>query len=135
MLYVTTTLPELEPVKTPVEEILPLPVPFVVVQVPPDGVAVKTVLPLTHTSLTEEVIVGPEVTVKVAVSVQPLLLVKVMSVVPTVTGVTTPEAFIVATDVALEFHPFVPNAVPLAESVTDEPPAVAVRVPEIIGFA
>jgi hypothetical protein len=135
LLYVTTTLPELEPVKTPVEEILPLPVPLVVVHVPPDGVAVKVILPFSQTSLTVEVIDGPVVTVKVAVSVHPLLLVNVMSVVPTETGVTTPEASIVATEVALEFHPFVPNAVPVADKLTDEPPAVAVKVPEIDGLA
>ena len=105
------------------------------VHVPPDGVAVKVILPLTHTSLTVEVIAGPAVTVKVAVSVHPLLLVNVISVVPTATGVTTPEALIVATEVELELQPFVPNAVPLAERVTDEPPAVAVKVPEIDGLA
>ena len=114
---------------------LPVPVPFVVVQLPPAGVAVNVILPSSHTSVTVEVIDGAAVTVNVTVSSHPLIFVKVISVVPAAPGVTSPEALIVATEVALEFHPFVPNAVPLAESVTDEPPAVAVRVPEIIGFA
>jgi hypothetical protein len=113
---------------------LPVPVTFDVVQLPPAGVAVNVTLPSSHTSVTVEVIDGAAVTVNVTVSVHPLVFVKVISVVPEASGVTSPEALIVATDVVLEFHPFVPNAVPLAERVTDDPPAVAVKVPDIVGF-
>ena len=56
-------------------------------------------------------------------------------VLPAVSGVTTPAELMVATVELLEFHPFVPNAVPLPESVTEEPPAVAVKEPEIVGLA
>jgi hypothetical protein len=134
LVYVTTTLPELEAVKTPVDPMLPAPVPFDVVQLPPAGVAVNVKLPSSHTSVTVEVIDGAAVTVNVTVSSHPLVFVKVISVVPAAPGVTSPEALIVATDVVLEFQPFVPNAVPLAERVTDDPPAVAVNVPDIVGF-
>jgi len=58
----------------------------------------------------------------------------VIVVLPAVSGVTTPAELMVATAELLEFHPFVPNAVPLAERVTDDPPAVAVNVPDIVGF-
>jgi hypothetical protein len=62
-------------------------------------------------------------------------LVKVIVVLPAVSGVTTPAELMVATAELLEFHPFVPNAVPVADSVTVLPSAVAVKEPEIVGLA
>jgi hypothetical protein len=113
---------------------LPVPVTFDVVQLPPAGVAVNVTLPSSHTSVTVEVIDGAALTTKSAVVEQPLLFVKVIVVVPGDNGSTTPPALIVAKDVLLDDQPFMPNAVPLAERVTDDPPAVAVKVPDIVGF-
>ena len=60
---------------------------------------------------------------------------KAIVVFPAVSGFTTPAELIVATAVLLELHPFVPNAVPVADKVTELPPAVAVNEPEITGLA
>ena len=114
---------------------LPVPVTFVVVQLPPAGVAVNVTLPSSHTSVTVEVIDGAALTTKSAVVGQPLLLVKVIVVVPGDNGSTTPAALIVAKDGLLDDQPFVPKGVPVAVNVTSLPPAIPVKDPEITGFA
>ena len=103
--------------------------------VPPVGVAVKLIDPPLQASVVVEVIDGAALTVKVSEVEHPLLLVKVIVVVPEDNGVTTPDELIVATEVLLELQPLVPKAVPVAVNVTEEPPAVANNVPEIEGFA
>ena len=116
---------------------LPVPVTFDVVQLPPAGVAVNVILPSSHTSVTVEVIDGAAVTTKSAVVEQPLLLVKVIVVVPGDIGSTTPfplTTLIVAKDVLLDDQP-VPKGVPVAVNVTSLPPAIPVKDPEITGFA
>ena len=50
------------------DPMLPVPVPFDVVQLPPAGVAVNVKLPSSHTSVTVEVIDRAAVTVNVTVS-------------------------------------------------------------------
>jgi hypothetical protein len=135
LVYVTTTLPALEAVKTPVEGFTEPTAEEGELQIPPEGVAVSVTLPFKQTSLTVEVMVGAALTVKVSEAEHPLLLVKVIVVVPEDNGVTTPDELIVATEVLLELQPLVPKAVPVAVNVTEEPPAVANNVPEIEGFA
>ena len=104
------------------------------VQVPPAGVAVRVIPPLTHTSITVDVIEGASVTTKVTSDVQLLTFLNDIVVLPAECGVTTPAELIVATAMSLEFHPLFPNAVLVAESVTRSPPAVAVKDPEIVDF-
>ena len=91
-------------------------------------------LPLTQTSLTVEVIDGASVTTNVSSVIQLFTFLNDMVVFPAVSGVTTPAELIVATPRLLEDHPLVPNAVPVAESVTASPPAVAVKAPEMVDF-
>jgi hypothetical protein len=78
--------------------------------------------------------VVPVITVIVSVSVQPLLFVNVMLVVPTVKPVTTPFGLIVATAVFEETHALLDAAVVVAVNVMDSP-APTVVVPEITGKA
>ena len=111
-----------------------MPVPFVVVHVPPGGVAVRDMLPFTQTSLTVDVIDGASVTTNVSSVIQLFMFLNDIVVFPAVSGVTKPAEVIVATPVLLEDHPLVPNAEPVAESVTASPPAVAVKDPEIVDF-
>ena len=103
--------------------------------VPPVGVAVKLIEPPAQMSVVVDVIDGAALTVKVAVAEQPLLLVKVMSAVPTETGVTTPVALTEAMAVLLEVHGLFAAAVPVALKLTVLPPAIPDNVPEITGFA
>ena len=117
------------------EPILPVPVPLVVVQVPPDGVAVKLIDPPIHTSVVVDVIDGAALTVKVSSEEQPLLLVKVISDVPTDNGLTTPVLLTVAIAVLLEVHGLLAAAVPVALNVTSLPLDIPVNVPEMTGFA
>jgi hypothetical protein len=104
-------------------------------QVPPVGVAVKLIEPFLHTSVVVEVIDGAALTVKVASEEQPLLLVKVIVVVPEDNGVTTPVLLTVAIAVLLEVHGLLVAAVPVALKLTVLPPAMPDNVPEITGFA
>ena len=81
-----------------------------------------------------DVIEGASVTTKVTSDSQLLTFLNDMTVLPAVCGVTSPAELIVATAGSLEFHPFVPNAVPVADRLTVLPPAVAVKEPEITDF-
>jgi hypothetical protein len=91
--------------------------------------------PFLHTSVVVEVIDGAALTVKVASEEQPLLLVKVIVVVPEDNGVTTPVLLTVAIAVLLEVHGLLVAAVPVALKLTVLPPAMPDNVPEITGFA
>ena len=114
---------------------LPAPVPLVVLQIPPEGVAVSVTLPFKQTSLTVEVMVGAALTVKVSEAEHPLLLVKVIVVVPEDNGVTTPVVLTVAIAALLEVQGLLVAAVPVALRLTVLPPAIPDNVPEISGFA
>ena len=135
MVYVTTTLPALDAVKTPVEGFTEPTAEEGELHVPPEGVAVKLIEPPLQASVVVEVIDGAALTVKVSEDEHPLLLVKVIVVVPEDKGVTTPVVLTVAIAVLLEVHGLLVAAVPVALKLTVLPPAMPDNVPEITGFA
>ena len=80
------------------------------------------------------VIVGKGFTVTVAVILQPLLFVYVITLVPAATPVTTPVLLTVATVGVPEIHGFVTAAVPEPVNVVVEP-TQTLNVPVIVGAA
>jgi hypothetical protein len=135
LVYVTTTLPELEAVKTPVEALIEPTAEDGTVQLPPAGLAVKLIEPPLQASVTVEVIDGAALTTKLATEEQPLLFVKVIVVVPVDNGVTSPVLLTVAIAVLLEVHGLLEAGVPVAVNVSVLPSAIPVNVPESTGFA
>lgn len=93
-------IPVTEPVARPTVALLVLPL----IHVPPDEVLTSVVFDPTHTELSPVIAGGAELTVTIAVRVHELEIVYVTIVVPTVTGVITPEDEIVATPGVLLVH-------------------------------
>jgi hypothetical protein len=133
--YVITLVPAPTPVTTPVLLTVATPgVPetqgFVAAAVPDP---VKLVVAPTQT-VNVPVIVGFGLTVTVAVAVQPVLFVYVITLVPPATPVTTPVLLTVATPGVPDTHGLVAAAVPEPVKGVVEP-TQTVKVPDIVGAA
>ena len=94
---------------------------------------VNVVIDPKHTDNVPE-IVGKALTVTVAVILQPLLFVYVITLVPEETPVTTPALFTVATEGEADIHGSTAAGVPDPVSIVVDP-VHRVNVPEIVGKA